>query len=634
MLARVLFLAVTLSAHGRGAQQWLDVDSWRPPPQTLSGAIETASGAAIEGAELRLWTREREARLHLGSATSDAHGRFALNWARPRWDMEQERATLVVSAPRFATTVIENVFLIDASFDLGPLTLHEPVELRGFVRSGDGAPIAGARVYGVAGPVQGVRPELWDSAPIAVTDASGAYICRTLPPGRVTLSAGASGFADAPDSALTLEVSGSNTQDFVLAVAPTRTLTVRSKFDKSIAAVEVGPPGDASAMAERFGYLSTHAFWRGPWRGDERGVVRLDGVAAHAELDVRIRARGYRDKFAALNGERFDAQLDSVTWIEVSAVRSTGSAPVELHLVSVRDGGAPKGMCGDVEDAAWSHVFADSPAVEMLAPERWRIAWNSPECIVSGGAPSTVVALASDGAVAACKLHVDGPGSTVSSRLEFDAPTSVIGIVRDSAGKPVSLPIGTQLGFGRPCYISTTSDALGRFTFTQLGAGRVWLNSCDPRWELGDGVQMLDLAPGAHLTGVELVVRERRPQARSGVRGTLRIDGRTPSRAVLLAIEGNAHVHVPNQAPAALIWTDREGRFEHTGTPGVSVHVVPQQRLDFDGHGWIDFGDAFPRHGSRWPLTITLPDAGVSELELELPAESAWSSLAPPHEDR
>lgn len=634
MLARVLFLAVTLSALGRGAQQWLDLDSWRPPPQTVSGAVVTASGAAIEGAELRLWSRERETRLHLGRASSDAHGRFALNWARPRWDMEQERATLVVSAPRFATTVIENVFLIDASFDLGPLTLHEPVELRGFVRSRDGAPIAGARVYGVAGPVRGLRPELWNVAPIAVTDASGAYTCRTLPPGRVTLSAGASGFADAPDSVLTLESVDANTLDFVLDAARATTLTVVSTFDEPIAEVEVGPPGVASARANRLGYASARAFWRGPSHGDERGVVRLDGVAPDSEPHVRVRARGYRDAFVRMEGGALTVELEPVTWIELSAVRSSGSAPVELHLVSVRDGGAPNGMCGDVEDAAWSHVFADSPAVEVLAPERWRIAWNSPECIVNGGAPSTVVALASDGAVAVCKLHVDGPGSTVSSRLEFDAPTRVVGIVRDSAGKPVSLPIGTQLGFGRPCYISTTSDALGRFTFTQLGAGRVWLNSCDPRWELGDGVQMLDLAPGARLTGVELVARERPAQARSSVRGTLRIDGRAPSRPVLLAIESNAHLHVPNQAPAALIWTDREGRFEHTGTPGVSVHVVPQQRLDFDGHGWIDFGDAFPRHGSRWPLTITLPDAGVSELELELPAESAWNSLAPPRDER
>ncbi len=634
MPVRALLAIAGLVNLAVAAQQVVDTESWRPAPCSLTGSIVDSSGAAIAGAELRLWTREGERQLELGGATSDARGRFELPWLRPSWDVEYFRATLRVTAPRFAPTVVDNVFLLNTSYELGLLTLHEPVELRGRVRTRAGEPISGAHVYGVVGPVRGVRPELWNLAPLAVTDASGSYVCRTLPPGRVTLSAGASGFADAPDSALTLDADGSNTQDFVLEVAPTRTLTVRSRFDKPIAAVEVGPPGAASAMAERFGYLSTHAFWRGPWRGDERGVVRVDGVASQTELDVRIRARGYRDKFVPLRSESFDVQLDSVTWIEVNAVRSTGSAPLELYQVRIRDGSEPTNWCGVAEDMAWRHVFANSPAVEVLAPDRWRIAWNSPECIVSGGAPSSLIAVATDGSLAAAQLRLSWPAPSVSAVLGFDAPTAVTGIVRDAEGQPVSLRLGTQLGLGRPDFITTTSDERGRFSFAQLGGASDWLHAFDRRWELEPNSRTLELAPGTHLPEFELVVRERPPELRSSVRCLLLIDGRTPFRPVLVALESSVYSHVPDCAPAALVWTDREGRFEFSGTPGASYHAVPQFRADFEPSGWVDFGGAFPRHGRQWPFSITLPASGEAEVVLRLPGESVWSSLAPPREDR
>lgn len=628
------FLAVVgLAALAGAAQQFVDTESWRPLAHTLSGSIVDSSGAAIAGAELRLWARERGARLELGATASDLGGRFELPWTRAAWDMEQSRATLVVTAPRFAPTVLDNVFLTAASYDVGLLTLHAPVELRGHVRTRDGAPIAGARVYGVVGPVRGLQPELWNLDPIAVSDEAGAYTCHALPPGRVTLSAGAIGFADAADGALTLEVGSANTRDFVLNEERVTTLTVTSTLSKPIADVEVGPPGAASGMTPQFEYASTRAFWRGPYRGDEHGVVRIDGVAASTKLDVRIQARGYREAFVPLRSDTLTVRLTPVTWIEVTAARRSGSAPIELHQVRVRDGNAPTSRCGLAEDVAWRQLWADSAAVEVLAPNRWRIAWNSPECIVDGGAPSAVIALATDGSVLHQKLQFEWPSPTVECRLLFDAPTSVTGIVRDVAGQPVSLRIGTQLGVGRPDYITTTSDARGRFTFTQLAGERLWLHSLDRRWALEPGSTRFELTRGAVLSGVELEVRERQPEVRSTVRGQLLIDGRPPNRAVLLAFESGLYAHVPDHAPDALVWTDLGGRFELTDSPSVHYHVVPQFRPHFEPSGWVEFGGGFPRHSRLWPFVVTLPDTGVTEVMMRLPAESAWNSIAPPRDD-
>jgi hypothetical protein len=626
---------LSISGIAAAAQQSIDSESWRPPPSTVSGSIVDTSGAAVEGAELRLSAREGEAPLELGAAASHSNGRFELHWARRAWLVGGDQATLTVTAPGFAPTVVENVFLTPSSYDLGPLTLHEAVELRGRVRTQDGSPIAGARVYGVVGHVDAVRPELWDLAPIAVGDAAGEYACRALPPGSVTLSAAALGFADAPNSALNLLATRPNEHDFTLAPESVVALQVSTTSLEPIRDVEVGPPGLAHGMSPHFAYAATHAFWRGPSRGDEHGRVRIEGIAADARLDVRVRARGYREAFVPLRAVAQTVRLSPVTWIEVTAARTSGSAPIELYQVNVRDGSLPTSRCGLAEDAAWSFLWADSTAVEVLAPDRWRIAWNSPECFVDGGAPSAVLALATDGSAARVDLSVERPSSSVSSRLLFDPPTRVSGILRDVAGQPVSMRLGTQLGMGRPDYVVTTSDEHGRFTFAQLGGKRVWLHSVDRRWELSPNLKSLELAPGALLSDLEMLVRKREhpAPARSSVRGQLLIEGRPPARAVLLAFERNVYSHVPDHAPDALIWTGRDGRFEFTGAASDSYHVVPQRRPHFEPSGWIDFGGAFPRHGRRWPFTVTLPEAGVSQVVLRLPAEAVWSSLAPPRND-
>jgi hypothetical protein len=629
-LAHVAFVSIAAAA-----QQFVDSSSWTASPHTLSGSVVDVAGSGVIGALVRLELREREGRRELGRATTDAAGRFELERAQTPWSVEHFGAVLTVGAPGFAPTVVANVFLTPSSYDLGPLTLHAPVELRGQVRAQDGSPIAGARIYGVVGRIDGVRPELWNLAPIAVSDESGAYMCRALPPGRVTLSAGAPGFADMPNYALNLVAKQPNEHDFTLARERSAALRVATTSLDDIRDVEVGPPGIADGHAPHFDYIATRAFWRGPYRGDEHGRVRIEGIAADARLAVRVRARGYREAFVPLRAVAQTVRLSPVTWIEVTATRTSGSAPIELYQVNVRDGSMPTSRCGLAEDAAWSFLWADSTAVEVLAPDRWRIAWNSPECLVDGGAPSAVLALAADGSDARADLHVEWPNSSVSSRLLFDPPTRVSGILRDVAGRPVSLRIGTQLGMGRPDYVATASDEHGRFTFAQLGGERVWLHSLDRRWELSPSLPSVELAPGALLSDLELLVREREhaAPARSTVRGQLRIEGRPPARAVLLAFERNVHSHVPDHAPDALIWTDRAGRFEFTGAASDSYHVVPQHRPDFEPSAWIDFGGAFPRHGRQWPFTVTLPEAGVSEVVLRLPAESVWSSLAPPRND-
>jgi hypothetical protein len=627
------FLAlVSLSGLAAAAQQHVDTESWQPPPSWVTGSIVDASGAAVGGAELRLSARDGETPLDLGAAASEPNGRFALLWARPAWRVGGDRATLTVTAPGLAPTVVENVFLLPGSYDLGPLTLHEPVELRGRVRARDGSPIAGARIYGVVGRVEGLRPELWNLAPIAMTDESGSYICRALPPGRVTLSVGAGGFADAPDCALALDAGRANTRDFVLEAERVTTLKVTSTRFTPIAQVEVGPPGAADGKSPHFTYASTRAFWRGPYHSDEHGLVRIGGMAADARLDVRVRAPGYREVFVPLRVEAQTVRLSPVTWIEVNAARSEGDAPIELYQVSVRDGSMPTSSCGMGESAAWSQLCSDSSAVEVLAPDRWRVAWNSPECTVNGRAPSALSALATDGSVGRVKLEFEWPSPTILSRLVFDPPTRITGIVRNAAGEPVSTRIGTQLGIGRPDYLVTTSDERGRFEFAQLGGERVWLYALDPRWELSPSSKILELAPGALLSELELIVREREhvPPARSTVRGQLLIEGRPPVRAVLLAFERSVYTHVPDGAPDALIWTDRDGRFEFTGVPAASYHVVPQYRPHFEPSGSIDFGGAFPRHGRQWPFTVTPPETGVSDVVIRLPAESVWNSIAPP----
>lgn len=591
----------------------------RALPGELTGAVVDDAGLALRGASLTLRVRDGERGwLVLGRARSDANGRFALQRAEAPLGLDRDGAQLTIHAPPLAPTVVEHVFLLQDGYELGAFTLHTPVELRGEVRSDSGEPIAGARVYAVVGLVDEESPEHWGSAPLATTDENGRYSLRALPPGPVTVSVAASGFADAPNTELILLAGSPLARDFTLQRERVVELRVTAPDGAPVAEFELAPPGDADGDAPRFWYWSFHTFWRAPQRGDERGIVRIAGVAADARLDVRVRAKGFRDAFVPLRGVDLTLRLEPVTWIEVNAVRAPGEPQPVLNLVKVRDGAWPA-QRGDLgEDDSWRVFDARSTTVEVVSPTRWRIAWDSPESGVVRGPPEHIEAYVRDGGRCDAQLP-PAEQHRVACELAFAGTYRVEGRVVGLDESPAVARVhshqnlsGLERGF------SVETGPGGRFVFEALGNPTPFLSavgdpgSSEPWW------RRTKAEPGAIYSGIELRLIPHEPEASappSTVHGRVTLGGRRVEAPLLLALCGEAG----RGSPFALLWTDADGRFEWTAAPRRIAFVVPRDPQANRRGGWIDFPAGFALMPEPWRNGVVTPELGVSEVELALP---------------
>lgn len=613
-LATLLFAPLSASsAHASAAQHQGESSAL---PGAFTGAVVDEAGRPVRGASVTLQVRDGERGwLVLGRAHSDAKGRFALQRAEAPGGLDRDGAQITIHAPPLAPTVVEHVFLLQDGYELGAFTLQTPVELRGEVRDESGAPIAGAHIFAVVGPVDAESPEHWGSAPLATTDENGRYSLRALPPGPVTVSAAAPGFADAPNNELILLAGGAHTRDFTLQRERVVELRVTGPDGAPVADFEVAPPGVADGDAPRFSYRSFRTFWRAPQRGDERGIVKVAGVSADARLDVRVRANGFREAFVPLRGVDLTLRLEPVTWIEVSAVRAPGEPQPVLQHVRVRDGSWPAQSCGTGEEIGWCSVDARSAAVQIVSPSRWRIAWNSPECTAVGGPPALVNACTSDGGECSSTLPA-AEGHRLECELVFAGTYRVEGRVVDHDGSPAAARV-YAVQFMNSVSVETAAD--GRFVFAALGNPLPWLVAEGPTRHSVSGWSISDPQPGATYSGIELRLDSHESNANSKppstVRGRVTLGGRNVEAPLLLALCGEAG----RSSPFALLWTDADGRFEWTAAPRTIAFVVPRDPQANRRSGWIDFPAGFALMPEPWRNGVVTPDLGVSEVELALP---------------
>lgn len=588
-------------------------------PGELTGAVLDEAGHPVRGASLTLQVRDGERGwLVLGRARSDAKGRFVLQRAEAPRGLGRDGAQLTIHAPPLAPTVVEHVFLLQDGYELGAFTLHTPVELRGEVRDESGAPIAGAHIFAVVGPVAAESPEHWGSAPLATTDENGRYSLRALPPGPVTVSAAAPGFADVRSHQLSLVAGSPHARDFTLQRERVVELRATAPDGAPVADFEVAPPGEADGYAPWFSYDSFHTFWRAPRRGDERGIVTVTGVSADARLDVRVRAKGFREAFVPLRGVDLTLRLEPVTWIEVNAVRAPGESQPVLNLVKVRDGAwaAQRGDLG--EDDSWRVFDARSTTVEVVSPTRWRIAWDSPESGVVRGAPEHIEAYVRDGGRCDAQLP-PAEQHRVACELAFAGTYRVEGRVVGLDESPAVARVhshqnlsGLERGF------SVETGPGGLFVFEALGNPTPFLSasgdagSSEPWWRRSDA------EPGAIYSGIELRLLPREPEPSappSTVRGRVTLGGQNVEAPLLLALCGEAG----RRSPFAFLWTDADGRFEWTAAPRTIAFVVPRDPQANRRSGWIDFPAGFALMPEPWRHGVVTPDQGVSEVELALP---------------
>jgi len=616
-LATLLFAPLSASSpHAIPAQHQGESSAL---PGALTGAVVDEAGHPVRGASLTLQVRDGELGwLVLGRARSAADGRFALQRAEAPRGLDRDGAQLTIHAPPLAPTVVEHVFLLEDGYELGAFTLHTPVELHGEVRAESGAPIAGAHIYAVVGPVEAESPEHWGSAPLATTDENGRYSLRALPPGPVTVSVAAPGFADARSRQLILLAGSPHVRDFTLQHERVVELRVTGPDGAPVADFEVAPPGDADGYAPLFSYGSFHAFWRAPQHGDERGIVRIAGVAADARLDVRVRANGFREAFVPLRGVDLTLRLEPVTWIEVNAVRAPGEPQPVLNLVKLRDGAWPAPRDDLGEDDSWRVFDGRSTNVEVVSPSRWRIAWDSPENRGVRGPPERIEAYVRDGGRCETQLP-PAEQHRVACELPFAGTYRVEGRVVGLDESPAVARVYSHQnlsGLERGFSVETGPD--GRFVFEALGNPTPFLSavgdagSSEPWW------RRTDAEPGAVYSGIELRLIPHEPEASappSTVRGRVTLGGRNVEAPLLLGLCGEAG----RGSPFAFLWTDADGRFEWTAPPRTIAFVVPRDPQANRRSGWIDFPAGFALMPEPWRNGVVTPDLGVSEVELALP---------------
>lgn len=610
----MLAFLLALSLATPQAEVW----SYRAPDaeRVLSGRVVDPEGRAVPEAEAVLWTRGPTVSVERGRARSDAAGSFVLPFAPDlSHGFHLLDSFLVIHAEGFAPTHLERVYLPPPVLDLGPITVFPPVELRGRVTA-DGAPVAGAEVFAAPGTATGPHGDHITRPAIAVTDGAGAFACRVLPPGRVTLGVRAAGHADRVLEPIEL---AEDTPALEVALEPEHVtrLTVHDRGGRPLPEATVEFPGEGAK-----GPLA--AFFRGPVPADARGHIEVRGLDRETGLDVRVVAPDHGPARVSLDAEDPLVVLDPVTWIEVAVERAgRGPAPV-LHEVTVRDGSSLPSWCGNCDESNLVHLWKDSPGVQVLAPDRWRIAWNGADVRVRGGDPGEVSVVCTDGTRASVVEAFRDSNWTLRYRLALEEPARLTGIVRTIDGPAAGVPLGVQLSFSGDSLMARSGPD-GRFEFSDLASGSKWLHALDEGWEILDDGDEVELVSGRT---TDVVVRVRPRPERGVARGQVLVEGRVPTEPLLLALDEVPNQHLPRGYPRGFARTDAEGRFEIRAPWAREYHLVPKHTAPRSG--WRDLAAEFPAHDARWPWNVRVPERGATETVIEFPAETAWDAVAPP----
>ena len=262
-------------------------------PPLLTGLVLEADGSPAVGARVFARTGgwysvipiELEPSEGPGNGRQEAHtandGRFEF---REGLSPGSSLAVSVVHEEH-ATTRLLRIPFRSAPHDLGTIQLRRGMSLTGVVRTEDGAPLAGVDVLlaarrGVAG-LEGSFPG--QGSPAALTDEDGAFRVDSLAPGRWHLLFDAAGMQVAERSGEELLATTVALEDVVLRPGHT------------IAGTIVGVPPDrmSSLEVEARCEQIEPASLRRPRRArpDANGAFRIEGVAPHERVRVRVLTR-------------------------------------------------------------------------------------------------------------------------------------------------------------------------------------------------------------------------------------------------------------------------------------------------------------------------------------------------------
>jgi hypothetical protein len=582
-----------------------------PNERHCSGTVFDENNAPLAGARIEWRHREANGSTRLGETTSHADGTFELR-VDPRLDRTWKPDTyLTLEFPGLAPTRIEQLPYRVDQLELGSIHVYPFAELHGRVVDADGKPIREARIHAAQGRALGASLDTYGLPPVATTDADGRFACRNVPSGLVTLGVSANGFADLVFEPRSLALRSANELSAVLQPARAVTLRVHDAGTGKPLLATCTPLGSFARNVEGIddGGEARLAFWRTPLVGDLSGRITIDALPTPFEGGVLVEAEGRAPQFVSLGAGDSVVSLSETTRVDVRARREGSSGPVEMLAVHLRDGTAPSSGCGNCEDFNWLKLSDESPAVQRVARDHWRIEWNGLGARVRGGQPSRVFALLVDGGTQVAELELEPEAREAEIVLEFEPLARLAGRIVSPEGK--GLPLG--LRFQRTLeghLFRFDADAEGRFDVL-LGDGACWLAPVERTWSLPFGEQRVELAP-ATTREVELVVKPAEPLDLR-VRGTVTIGGARAKRQLMLALYDE-----PRETIAATTWTDEAGRFEFLAPYRDSFWILQKVQEPL-GSSWRELGREFRDRSSGSGRPVDVDGAPLDALTIDLP---------------
>ncbi len=606
MLTLGLLLAV--------ASQNQTVRPYREPTEAwLSGTVVDENGVPLEGAQVE-WRKtngERGTR-SIARAVSRADGRFELA-ADPEVGLDSgSECVLSLEVPGLAPTWIEGLLPEVKECDLGPVHVHPFAQLRGSVVDAQGNAVRGASIYALQGLSRGPSEDTWGLPPVATTDDAGHFECRNVPPGIVTLGVSAEGCADLVFEPRSLALRTPN--ELAATLQPARTVVLHVQDEPSEAPLlatctPLGPVAPYVQNDSRIG-KAKRAFWRKPNVGDSSGRVAIDGLPTPFDGGVLVEAAGHAPRTVSLaDGDRTVALRETLP-VHVRATRTGSSERPELAALRIRRDTTPSvGMCGLAEPLHWLGFAPDSPAVERLASDHWRVEWNGRHAYAGRQLPGEVTAVLADGSTRHARVVLAASLLEAEVELEFAPPARLRGraVLPHGERRKLGLLVARQL---EPTALRFETDDEGRFD-VQLGAGSCWLFPEDQGWSFPTRGHHLELAPG-ETRDVELTLLARKlPDLR--VRGRVTVAGERPGRPIQLALERE-----PRALLAATAWTDEDGRFELVAPERGSFWIVPRGPQPL-ATSWRDLRGEFLARSLVAAPPIVVTGEPLADLALDLP---------------
>ncbi|NUP95821.1 MAG: carboxypeptidase regulatory-like domain-containing protein [Planctomycetaceae bacterium] len=532
----------------------------------VSGTVLDERGAPLEGARVEWRVRGEERSILLAGGRSGADGRFDFDVERSGEGASFRDAFLVIEVPGLAPTRVEQLLAPDEDFELGPVHVYPFAELHGRVTTLDGAPIAGAQIHAAQGRVVAPSADTWSLEPLATTDANGAFACRNVPSGVVTLGVSAEGFADLVLEPRSLALRSPNELSVTLEPGRSVTFTVLAGATNKPVVATCSPLGTTWPQAEVGHNVGpgSLAFWRRPQVGGVDGRLRVDGLRVPFTGGVLLEAEGCTPRIVSLAWAESEVSLSRSRWIEVSARRQGSTEGVELAALSVRDDSPKDPFCGNGEEINWIQMTANSSGVERLAPQRWRVEWRSPISARFRSEPTQVLAFLTDGSSEQAPVTIDPVTGAVHAEIEFGAPSRLVGRVVTPSGDGLQLDVEFRRSFLGPNFLFSTG-ADGRFDVS-VGSGFTRFASARRRWTLSP--ETLDdlLKPGETR---EVVLTATRMSSGCRLRGNVTIGGSQPDRPLLLVLG--------EERDRDLVYThsDATGRFEFDLAVPNTFRVTP-----------------------------------------------------------